>query len=97
MPSSPFQKEDTRNEWPVSGDVVLIKADTLTDLDKYKGKLKGKVVIFDTKPSPERTYKAEAARYTDDELLAMTKPAEQGQRRNFDRTALMKAYTSALQ
>jgi carboxypeptidase Q len=76
---------------PIAGDVILIKADTITDLDKYKGMLKGKVVIFDTKPTAERTYKADAARYTDDELLAMTKPAEQGQRRNFDRTALMKA------
>ncbi|HZY40063.1 MAG TPA: M20/M25/M40 family metallo-hydrolase [Mucilaginibacter sp.] len=76
---------------PISGDVVLIKADTITDLDKYKGTLSGKVVIFDTKPTAERTYKADAARYTDDELLAMTKPAEQGQRRAFDRTALMKA------
>jgi len=76
---------------PVSGVVVVIKADTITDLDKYKGTLKGKIIIFDTKPTPERTYKADAARYTDDELLAMTKPAEQGQRRNFDRTALMKA------
>ncbi len=76
---------------PISGDVVLIKADTVTDLAKYKGTLRGKVVIFDTKPTAERTYKADAARYTDEELLAMTKPAEQGQRRNFDRTALLKA------
>ena len=75
----------------ISGDVVLIKADTITDMDKYKGTLRGKVVIFDTKPSAERTYKADAVRYTDDELLAMTKPAEQGQRRNFDRAAFLKA------
>ena len=34
---------------PINGDVVLIKADTITDLDKYKGTLKGKIVIFDTK------------------------------------------------
>src|SRR6185503_18688914 len=74
----------------LSGDVVLIKADTIADLAKYKGTLKGKVVIFDTKPPVERTYKADAARYTDDELSAMTKPAEQGQRRNFDRKAFIR-------
>jgi len=74
----------------LSGDVVLIKADTIADLAKYKGTLKGKVVIFDTKPPVERTYKADAARYTDDELSAMTKPAEQGQRRNFDRSAFIR-------
>jgi len=76
---------------PISGDVVLVKADTITDLDTYKGKLQGKIVIFDTKPNAERTYKADASRYTDDELDAMTKPAEQGARRNFDRSALMRA------
>ena len=82
----------------ISGDVVLIKADTIADLAKYKGTLKGKVVIFDTKPPVERTYKADAARYTDDELSAMTKPAEQGQRRNFDRSAFarLRAFRAAV-
>lgn len=32
----------------IKGDVVLIKADTTTDLDQYKGKLQGKIIIFDT-------------------------------------------------
>lgn len=73
---------------PISGDVVLIKADTVTDLDKYKGTLAGKVVIFDTKPPVERSYKADAVRYTDDELAAMTKPQEARQRPNFNRNAL---------
>ena len=31
---------------PIKSDVVLIKADTITDLDKYKGTLQGKIVIF---------------------------------------------------
>jgi carboxypeptidase Q len=34
----------------IKGDVVLVKADSLADLDKYKGNLAGKIVIFDTKP-----------------------------------------------
>jgi carboxypeptidase Q len=71
----------------IKGDVVLIKADTLTDLDKYKGTLKGKIVIFDTKPGAERTFKADAARYTDEELDAMTKAQPAGQRRAFDRNS----------
>ena len=76
---------------PISGDVVLIKADTITDLAKYKGTLQGKVVIFDAKPGVERTYKADAARYTDEELDAMTKPMDAQRRGGFDRTAMMKA------
>src|SRR6195952_5923698 len=33
----------------VTGDVVIIKADSLSDMDKYKGKLQGKIVLFDTR------------------------------------------------
>jgi carboxypeptidase Q len=33
----------------IKSDVVLLKIDTTTDFDKYKGKLAGKIVIFDTK------------------------------------------------
>src|SRR6201991_816888 len=65
---------------PVKGDVVVIKADSAIDLDKYKGKLQGKVVIFDVKPLVERSFKSDAARYTDEEMAEMgnatTKPAE---------------------
>src|SRR5476651_2487504 len=38
----------------IKGDVILIKADTIPDLDQYKGKLKGKIVIFDTKTKVTR-------------------------------------------
>jgi carboxypeptidase Q len=76
----------------INGDVVLIKADTVTDLDKYKGQLQGKIVIFDTKPNIERSFKPDAVRYTDEELDEMANgPAAAGPRRTFDRAALMKA------
>jgi len=78
----------------ISGDVILMKVDTTADLDKYKGKLQGKIIIFDTKPGVERTYKADAARYTDaelDEMAKATAASASGQRRAFDRTALLKA------
>jgi carboxypeptidase Q len=78
---------------PITGEVVLIKADTITDLDKYKGKLQGKVVIFDAKPGVERTFKPDASRITDDELNTMAKAIAlaAGQRRPVDRSAFMKA------
>src|ERR1700743_200628 len=49
---------------PIKGDVILVKADSAVDLDKYKGKLQGKVVILDVKPQVERSFKPDAARYT---------------------------------
>jgi len=74
---------------PIKSDIVLIKADTITDLDKYKGTLQGKIVIFDVKASTERTFKPEATRVTDDELDAMAKATSQpaGPRRAFDRNS----------
>ena len=67
----------------IKGDVVLVKADTVTDLAKYKGTLKGKIVIFDTKPGVERTFKADGVRYTDEQLdeMAKAKPQPAGQQR----------------
>ncbi|MEO6633850.1 MAG: M20/M25/M40 family metallo-hydrolase [Mucilaginibacter sp.] len=80
----------------IKGDVVLVKADTTTDLDKYKGTLKGKIVIFDTKPGVERTYKADGVRYTDEDLdkMGSAKPQVPGQRRggpNANAAAFQKA------
>jgi carboxypeptidase Q len=39
----------------INGDVVVIKIDTTADFAKYKGTLKGKIVMVDTKPLTERT------------------------------------------
>jgi carboxypeptidase Q len=56
---------------PITGDVVLVKIDTVTDFDKYKGKLQGKIIIFDARSNVERTYKPDAIRYTDSVLNEM--------------------------
>jgi hypothetical protein len=58
---------------PIKGDVILIKADTVTDLDQYKGKLAGKIVILDTKAKLSRGAKPDLSRYTDAELDEMAK------------------------
>jgi len=57
----------------IKGEVVMVKADTVTDLDKYKGKLQGKIVIFDTKTKLPGGTKADLNRYTDEELDKMEK------------------------
>jgi carboxypeptidase Q len=58
---------------PIKGNVILIKTDTITDLDQYKGKLAGKIVILDTKGKLNRNTKADLSRYTDAELDEMAK------------------------
>jgi len=74
---------------PIKGDVVLVKADTVTDLDQYKGKLAGKIVIFDTKSKLAGGTKADLTRYTDEELDKMAKATSQpaAQRRAPDRAS----------
>src|SRR6185312_1785296 len=56
---------------PIKAGVVVIKADSVTDLDKYKGKLRGKVVMMDVKGNIEDTFRPDASRLTDSALNAM--------------------------
>src|ERR1700761_5324895 len=56
---------------PIKGEVIPIKIDTITDLDKYKGKLAGKIVIYDVTTKLTRATKPDLSRYTDAELDEM--------------------------
>ena len=59
----------------IKSEVVYFKADSLPDLAKYKGKLKGKIIVTDARPPAEQNFKSpEASRYTDAELDSLTKP-----------------------
>jgi carboxypeptidase Q len=53
---------------PVTGDVTFVKIDTEKDLDTYKGKLAGKVVLFGAMREVPPVDKALFDRYTDKEL-----------------------------
>ncbi|MGN6637508.1 MAG: M28 family metallopeptidase [Mucilaginibacter sp.] len=66
----------------IKGDVVLVKIDTTADFEKYKGKLAGKIVIFDTKNTklPEGL-KPDLTRYTDEQLAEMEKATVEPERR----------------
>lgn len=57
---------------PVKSEIVLMKADTITDLEKYKGKLSGKIVIFDNATAITTSFKSDGNRYTDEELEKLT-------------------------
>jgi len=54
--------------------VVLIKVDSVADLDKYKGTLKGKVVILDVNSSINTSFKSDGSRYSDEDLAKMAEP-----------------------
>lgn len=58
---------------PIKSEVVLIKADTITDLAKYKGKLTGKIVMIEsaTIMPLKNSYAADVVRYTEEALDKM--------------------------
>jgi carboxypeptidase Q len=61
----------------IKGDVVLVKIDTLTDMAKYKGKLTGKIVVFDAATPLVRSKTPDLSRYTDEELAKMASATAQ--------------------
>lgn len=52
-------------------DVILITAKDSADLDTYRGKLAGKILILDRSDSYKLSFKPDATRYTDEELDSM--------------------------
>src|SRR5476651_958625 len=54
----------------IKGDVVFLKADSVADLAKYKGKLKGKIVITQAAALPEQNFNTPEARRDSDSMLA---------------------------
>jgi carboxypeptidase Q len=78
----------------IKSEVVLIDVKAESDLDKYKGKLSGKIVMIPVvaTTSYEISFEPLASRYTDDQLKELSKETIQGGRRQgqpFDFTAMM--------
>ena len=53
---------------PLNADLVYLDAKTKTDLLKYQGKLKGKIVLIGTVHTPEPHFKAQAERMSAEDL-----------------------------
>jgi carboxypeptidase Q len=70
----------------VKGEVVLIDVKAESDLDKYKGKISGKIVLMPSTSTYEVNYEPLASRLTDAQLkeLSMAPSSSQGRRQNFD-------------
>jgi hypothetical protein len=69
-------------EQPIAADVVYFEAKTEADLDKYKGKLKGDVVLAGPVREVKAHFEPLAIRRTDTELLQMANAGEPGDRTN---------------
>ena len=55
-----------------SGEVLLISANDSVELDAYRGKLKGKILILDNLINFQQSFKPDAVRRTDEELQEMS-------------------------
>lgn len=66
---------------PIKSQVILIKADTITDLAQYKGKLAGKIVMMDRSAPIRVNERPELTRHSDEQLTTMqnAQPAAPGQ------------------
>jgi carboxypeptidase Q len=65
----------------VKGEVVLMNVQTEADLEKFKGKLAGKIVLMPSTATYEVSFAPLATRYTDEELKALSMAAAGGQGR----------------
>jgi hypothetical protein len=68
------------------GEVVLLDVKTVADLDKYKGKLKGKIVLFSQPRHIDPLFDPPAHRQTDEELLRLANAQPSGEPRPFQFT-----------
>jgi len=56
---------------PVIAEVVMVAADSVADLAKYRGKLRGKIVMTAPMRAVEPNWNANARRFTDEQLATM--------------------------
>jgi carboxypeptidase Q len=74
----------------VKGEVVLLDVKTESDLDKYKGKINGKIVLMPSTATYDVSFEPLASRLTDAQLKDMTMASGNNSRRPpFDRAAMM--------
>jgi hypothetical protein len=68
-------------EEPVAGEPILVEAETVADLDKYKGKLAGRIVLRGTVRTPETPFEPLAERHDEEalrEIVITEEPPAEG-------------------
>jgi carboxypeptidase Q len=77
----------------VQAEAVYLDVKSEADLDKYKGKLKGKLVLFSEPVAVKPGFKPDATRYNDSTLLAI---ANSGEEPAFDRRRFLRSMNQEL-
>lgn len=83
---------------PLTSDVVYVDAKTEADLEKFKGKLNGKIVLTAPTRDVAAHFDAQGTRLNEKELLALAdapEPRPGGNRRNFDNPQFRAAFELA--
>ena len=75
----------------IRGEAVFLDVKTTADLDKYKGKLKGKIVLFSPARHVDPLFDPPAHRQTDEELLGLANAEPPGEPRPFQFTPEQRA------
>lgn len=75
----------------IRGEVVFLDVETTADLDKYKGKIKGKIVLFSPVRGVDPLFDPPAHRQTDEELLRLANVEPSGDPRPFQFTPEQRA------
>ncbi len=77
----------------IKGEVVIMDVKEEADLEKYKGKLSGKIVLLPSTTTNEIRFEPLAGRYTDEQLKAMTlesgQPSGRRPQQPFDMAVMM--------
>lgn len=77
---------------PVDGDAILAKLESKADLEKFKGKLRGKIVLASDPRAYKFGDKPDMSRYTDAELHDLVGVAVPADRDGGDRDAMLKRF-----
>jgi carboxypeptidase Q len=75
----------------VRTDAVFLKVKSVAELEKYRGKLKGKIVLFSEGQHVDPLFEPPAHRRTDEELLQLANAAPPGEPRPFQLTPEQRA------
>jgi carboxypeptidase Q len=75
----------------VRADAVFLNVKSIADLEKYRGKLNGKVVLFSDEQHVDPLFEPPAHRRTDEELLQLADAAPPGEPRPFEFTPEQRA------
>lgn len=77
---------------PVTGEVVLVDAKDSVGLEAYRGKVRGKIVLFANSDTIHPSFDADAKRYADTDLAKLTEPMPERPRRGRGDSATLNAF-----